>query len=96
MPLETLKELKGDAVFGKFRAISGMTASSRTLVTIFWDMAVFFRLMILMMLTFVFAFLLRLGKTQVPCVLRVRPGGFKTCLFPGFTGSLSRWMASAP
>ncbi|CAJ1327759.1 unnamed protein product, partial [Effrenium voratum] len=34
----------------------------RTLVTIFWDMAVFFRLMILMMLTFVFAFLLLYGQ----------------------------------
>ncbi|OLQ04809.1 Dual specificity protein phosphatase 1B [Symbiodinium microadriaticum] len=30
----------------------------RTLITIFWDMAVFFRLMLLMLLTFVFAFLL--------------------------------------
>ena len=35
----------------------------RTLITIFWDMAVFFRLMLLMLLTFVFAFLLRPGKS---------------------------------
>ena len=34
----------------------------RTLITIFWDMAVFFRLMLLMLLTFVFAFLLLPGQ----------------------------------
>ena len=44
----------------------------RTLITIFWDMAVFFRLMLLMLLTFVFAFCCCLAKS-IFCILFLTP-----------------------